>query len=81
MSKRVIVVKNNKKATRKPRTPRLPFETGVPVNVKVEGRRTLLKGVTLLPVDGRTGTVKVLTGQRGRPSLLTVDQIQRVRVL
>lgn len=72
MSKKVIIRK-------KPVHPTV--KVGVPVNVKVEGTRTVLKRVTLAPIDGRTDAVKVMTGRRGRPSILQVASIERVRVL
>ena len=50
-----------------------------PVNVKVAGQRTMLKSVTLVPNDSET--VKVRTGRRGRPMILPVSNIERVRAL
>lgn len=53
----------------------------VPVNVKVTGERTMLKQVRLEPLGDSRDVVKVLTGTRGRPRLLPVSEIERVRVL
>lgn len=70
MSKKIVVVKKSSKAQ---------FPLRVPVNVKVAGERTMRKNVTLLPASG--GAFKVLTGRRGRPAVLTADQIEKVRAL
>ena len=75
-TKKVVIVR---RSTVKSRKPRFPFPVEVPVNVKVQGQRAMLKGVTLVPVE--KGKIKVLTGTRGRPSFLTTEQIVKVRAL
>lgn len=51
----------------------------VPVNVKVRGEKAMRKGVTLAANDGES--VRVLTGKRGRPATLPVEQIEKTRAL
>lgn len=84
MSNKTITVRKSalkKTSVKRPSTPRFKFSVGVPVNVKVAGERTMLKGVTLLPIEGERGKVKVLSGGRGRPRHLPVEMIERVRAL
>lgn len=74
----------SKTTTRKVRivrraTAQIPF--GVLVNVKVQGQRLMLKRVTLAPSDRDPFAVKVLTGRRGRPAILPLDNIERVRAI
>lgn len=57
----------------------IPF--GKPVTVRVKGQSKRLSRVTLLPFEGDTSKVRVLTGRRGRPQHLPVDRITEVRVL
>lgn len=73
-AKKVVVV-------RKSRPAKFSFPIGVPVNVKVKGERTMMKHVTLAPVPDDSTAVKVLTGRRGRPAILSVSNIERVRAL
>jgi hypothetical protein len=72
MAKRVVKVV---------RRPRLGFPTGVPCNVKVAGERAMRKGVVLTPDPTDSSRVRVLTGRRGRPSVLPVESIEKVRAL
>ena len=73
-TKKVVIV-------RKSRAPKFSFPVGVPVNVKVKGERVMMKHVTLAPVPDDSSAVKVLTGRRGRPAILPVANIERVRAL
>lgn len=75
MSRKIVIVKKSRKSSE------VSFPLNVPVNVKVQGERTMLKQVRLVPVDDSREVVKVLTGHRGRPSLLPIAQIERVRAL
>jgi hypothetical protein len=71
--------------TRKVRVVRKPvvkgIPVGVPVNVKVRGERTMLKGVTLHQHATNKSLLTVRTGGRGRPSHLPIDRIESVRAL
>lgn len=60
---------------------KFPFPVNVECNVKVQGQRTMMKHVRLVPFPEGTEMVKVLTGNRGRPMHLNVEQIERVRPL
>ena len=73
-AKKVVVV-------RKSRAPKFSFPVGVPVNVKVAGERVMMKHVTLVPIPDDNTAVKVMTGRRGRPAILSVSSIERVRAL
>jgi hypothetical protein len=56
------------------------FPLNVPVNIKVQGERSMRKNVIL--THGPTkGLVAVRTGRRGRPAHLDVAMIERVRAL
>jgi hypothetical protein len=71
MTKKRVIVRHKK----------FPFPVNVECNVKVQGQRTMLKHVRLVPFPEGNEMVKVLTGHRGRPMHLPVEQIERVRPL
>lgn len=59
----------------------LKKQQNVLANIKVEGERTMLKNVVLVPVQGEPGLFKVKTGRRGRPRLLAQEEIQKITVV
>lgn len=52
----------------------------VPVNVKVEGERKMLRDVMLVPTN-TTGVFALRTGSRGRPRLVGASEIEKITVL
>lgn len=49
----------------------------VPVNVKVEGERKMLRDVMLVPTN-TSGIFALRTGTRGRPRLLGQSEIEKI---
>lgn len=49
----------------------------VPVNVKVEGERKMLRDVMLVPTN-TSGVFALRTGTRGRPRLLGQSEIEKI---
>lgn len=49
----------------------------VPVNVKVEGERKMLRDVMLVPTN-TTGVFALRTGKRGRPRLVAQSEIEKI---
>lgn len=70
-----------KKVARRRPSPLDGTPLGVPLNLKVKGERAMRKNVILREHPTDPYLVRVLTGGRGRPSHLNVEDIERVRVL
>lgn len=78
MSKKVVVVR--KTAVKK--TPVFKgVPVGVPVNLLLDGERTMRKSVVLRPHATNKSLLTIHTGRRGRPSHVLPSQIKKVRAL
>lgn len=72
---------HSKKVIKVVRKARPKFPLNVPVNVKVEGERVMRKNVVLTMHPSDPSKVNVKTGRRGRPAILSLSNIEKVRAL